>query len=194
MVEIPTTNSLEILTVFTDYADERYNISKIARKIKRSHVTLLPHLDELEKNQILKSLLNGRNKEFTINKESILTRNFIEMTENYKVFKLLKKETLLKKIVQEICNKKTNAIIIIFGSYVKGGYNKESDIDIAYIGSESEDRNRIFKEISQVYGKEINVKYISEKGICNREDNLVAEIIKDHIIINNVSKFVGLVW
>ena len=169
MVEIPTTNSLEILTVFTDYADERYNISKIARKIKRSHVTLLPHLDELEKNQILKSLLNGRNKEFTINKESILTRNFIEMTENYKVFKLLKKETLLKKIVQEICNKKTNAIIIIFGSYVKGGYNKESDIDIAYIGSESEDRNRIFKEISQVYGKEINVKYISEKGICNRE-------------------------
>ena len=194
MVEIPTTNTLEILTVFTNYTDRRYNISKIAKDIKKSHVTLLPHLDELEKSQILKSILNGRNKEFAINKESILARKFIEMTENYKVFKLLKKETLLKKIVQEICNKKTNAIIIIFGSYVKGGYNKESDIDIAYIGSESEDRNRIFKEISQVYGKEINVKYISEKGICNREDNLVAEIIKAHLIINNVSKFVGLVW
>ena len=194
MVEIPTNTTLEILIIFTKYTNERYSISKIARDIKKSHVTLLPHLDELEKNQILVSTLNGRNKEFAINKESILARKFLEMTENYKAFKLLKEETLLKKIVQEIYVKKINATIILFGSYVKGKHTKESDIDIAYIGSESEDRNKIFKDISQIYGKEINVKYISEKGLRNRDDHLVAEIIKDHIIVNNVSKFVELMW
>ena len=71
MVERLTGFKVDILNLYSANFGERFHIRYMAQLIGVSHVTLLPHLKELEDDGILIAKQVGRNKEFVLNNENI---------------------------------------------------------------------------------------------------------------------------
>lgn len=182
MVEFTTIIGFEILERFTDYTSVTKNVSQLAREIGRSHVTLLPHIDNLIKADVLSEEIRGRNKELSLVKDSIFCQKAMGMAEDYK---LLKSEPLLLKIGTEI--RGIIEPVIVFGSYAKGTFDQDSDVDILVIGRRTKKLDERFRHVSDITGKEVNVKYVDK---IRKSDSLMQEVLKHHIVLNNACSFV----
>ena len=180
MVEFTTKIGFEILQVFTDYSIDKLNISKLSKLTNRSHVSLLPHINNLIEANILLEEKNGRNREISLNKESINCFKMMTIAENYKLLNLISNNLVIKKIVNKIKN--FDLCIVLFGSYAKNNFTDESDIDIAIFSKQNKSLEDKFKSISNIIGKEIDIKFIP---LFDSSDHLSLEILKDHIILNN---------
>ena len=180
MVEIPTKVSLEILKEFTDYTLESVTISSLAKRMGRSHVTLLPHIEKLEHLQVLQVKSKGRNKELRLNQNSIETKYFLEIAENLKLVDAIQEQPIIKKLCEAVID--TKETIVLFGSFAKGTATKESDIDLA-VSKEIDLEN-----FSQVYGRDVNTKKVN---FHDKDDHLTYEILKNHVVISGCSKFVS---
>ena len=76
--------------------------------------------------------------------------------------------------------------------FASSTFNKESDIDLIIVGKS--DKNKINKIIEN-HPRTINIEYISYndfKKSLNQKKALAIEILKNHIIYNNVSKIVKI--
>ncbi len=180
MVEIPTSITLRILTQFTDYTQDCFTVSEIARAMGKSHVSLLPHLERLEQLQVLRSSTRGRNREFVIQKTPAC-RYFLEMAENYKAIQL-QQIPVIRKLCEEICPHK--GIVLVFGSYANATQTRRSDIDLAVEIFDP------FEGFTTFFGKSINIKKLDME---NKQDHLMQEILKNHVVINGCSDFVSQV-
>ena len=81
MVEKLTNVMFEILSLYrTDYS-ATLHIRAMAKLIGTSHVALLPYLKRLEELKILNFERSGRNKQYTLNKDNVLTKYYLLVTE-----------------------------------------------------------------------------------------------------------------
>jgi len=181
---------LNILELYTSNYLAQYHIREIAKLLKKNHTTLLPHINSLIKNNILISKTIGKNKILTLN-FNILTKNYLLLTETNKTNHYLIQNFQIKKIIIEIFKLNLEGTIVLFGSYAKKTFNKDSDIDLFYLG-ETKQLNKI-KEIGKIYGKTINIKTSTQKNF-NPKDHLITEIIKYHILLHNPQPFIDLLW
>jgi len=69
---------------------------------------------------------------------------------------------------------------LIFGSYAKGTAKKESDIDIFI-----ETKNKNLKRELSLTDSKLSIK----TGLYNKQDNLVKEIDKNHIVIKGIEYY-----
>lgn len=195
MVENITNIQIEIINLFKENYLVNYHIREMGKLIKKSHVTLLPHLKGLEKEKILISKTQGKNKIYSLNLDNIITKNYILLTEIKKSTGFLEEIFLIKKIFSEIFNLKLNGTIILFGSYAKKTYKKESDIDILYFGKITESQIKKIRYIGKTYGKTINLKKINDLDLALRKkDPLIIEILKNHIILQSPEVFINSLW
>ena len=155
------------------------HVRGIAKKLDESHSTILRKLNNLQKENVIDSRKEGKNKIFYL-KKNLISRSYISTTELHKLAKLLRKHPELSVIFEEILQKSDEKLIILFGSYAKGLEKKDSDIDI-YI--ETKSRN-VKKVIEDIYSK-INVKI----GTFDTKSPLIKEIIKEHIILRGIEVF-----
>jgi len=155
------------------------HVRGIAKKLDESHSTILRKLNNLQKENVIDSRKEGKNKIFYL-KKNLISRSYILTTELHKLAKLLRKHPELSVIFEEILQKSDEKLIILFGSYAKGLEKKDSDIDI-YI--ETKSRN-VKKVIEDIYSK-INVKI----GTFDTKSPLIKEIIKEHIILRGIEVF-----
>ena len=84
--------------------------------------------------------------------------------------------------------------IILYGSFVSGTQNKNSDIDIIIIGKA--DKNAI-NSIRKRYSREINIEYLTLNEFgdsLNSKKPLVLEILKNHVIFGDASKIIDIFW
>lgn len=197
MVEKITNIELEIISLFRKNYLEKYHTREIAKLLKKNHVTLLPHLKSLEKDKILKSKKNGRNKEYFLNFENIITKNYLLFSELFETIKYLEENFLIKKITEELFNLNFKGSIILFGSYAKKTYKEDSDIDLFYLGRIKDEDVKKIKSIGEIYGKTINIKKTTlknfKRGLKNK-DPLTIEIIKNHIILQKPEEFINTLW
>jgi len=197
MIDKPTSNIMKIINLFRSNYLSQYHIRGMAKLTKKNHVTLLPHLKYLEENKILIAKTIGKNKEYSLNFENIITKNFLILSETFEATGLLEKIFLMKKITKEIFNLKLSGTIIIFGSYANETFKDDSDIDMFYLGQITDMEIQNIEKIGKTYGRNINVKKSSlknfELGLRNK-DPLIIEIIKNHIIIHNAEQFINLLW
>jgi predicted nucleotidyltransferase len=105
------------------------------------------------------------------------------MTEEYKLLKLTN-QAKLRRIIQEIRLITDGELVVLFGSHSKGTATKNSDIDI-YIETTNTNLKKEIRKISD----DISVKI----GNFNKENQLVKEIIKNHVIIQNTHRFYKLI-
>ncbi len=178
---------LRILSQFSKGYDKEYYIREIEKITKVSSRTALVTLAKLEKKGILESKTKGKIKIYKL-KKTILSREYMILTEQYKKIRFLGKNLLIKEIIEKT-EQYFKGITIIFGSYAKETQKENSDLDIFTIDKFTEDK---IKEIGKTYGIEINIKSypkkLFEKEINN--DILLKEIAENHILIKNTEQYV----
>jgi len=161
---------------------------ELARELNINQTTIRRKLKQLQNENTIDYKIKGKNQTYFI-KDTLESELYKEKLEYYKLQKILKIpkiRRIIKEIKDFIYKKEldSNLIIVLFGSYAKGIATKESDIDI-YINS----NNKKIKEKIQAISKKINIKF----GELNKKNELSEEIIKNHIILNNIQGFCNLI-
>lgn len=159
--------------------------SSIAKKKKLNQKSVSNILNELEKESILKSEIQGRNKLYSLNmdnKDSV--KKFLASVENLREIRFYKKYPLIKEISSKIAGH-IKGSAAIFGSYAKNLAKKGSDLDILVVGKVDE---REIDKISEIYRIEINIKAYSS---LLRMDALIKEVMGSHIAIKGAEDFVS---
>lgn len=197
MVEKTTNIKLKIINLFRSNYLAQFHVREMAKLTKKSHVTLLPHLKDLEKDRILIPKTIGKNKFYSLNFDNIVTKNYLTLSETVETTSFLEQIFIIKKITKEIFNLNVIGTIILFGSYAKRTFQKDSDIDIFYLGQTNKKEIQRIKDLGKIYGKTINVKKSALKNFevgLRKKDPLIIEIIKHHVILQNLEQFINTLW
>ncbi|MBI1970447.1 hypothetical protein HYS47_01745, partial [Candidatus Woesearchaeota archaeon] len=102
MVEKTTNTKLGIISLFKSDYLAQFHVREMAQLIKKNHVTLLPHLKDLEKDRILIAKTVGKNKAYSLNFENIITKAYVTLSETVGAIVFFEQVFLIKKITKEI--------------------------------------------------------------------------------------------
>ncbi len=172
---------------------ENYNSELYGRglvgKVSLSQKGTAIALDDLEKEGLLKSRLEGNIKYFRLNTDNSELKEVLAIAETMRKIEFLKK---YRKLANIFTNE--DRIVGVFGSYAKNTQRKESDIDIFIIGKKLDND---YDKKGKTYDLNISIKYFSEtdfKRLLKEKNNLCKEIVKDHILIFGIEKFISIIW
>ena len=179
---------LEIIALYrTDY-QKRFYLREISKLSKIPLKTTQNLLVKLEKESILKSKIEGRNKYFNLNLDNIQTKSILLQSEIYKTDLFLETYSIFKTFLKSV---KTNDLIIVFGSFAKFNVNKNSDLDILII-SNKEQKLPFYLLPYKLH--KINLSENSFIKSVKEQENLIKEVEENHIILNNHSLYVNIMW
>lgn len=151
----------------------------LAKELKTSLTRIQKILNELRNNNVVDYKEVGKNHIYFI-KKNLVAKSLVLNAEKYKFIKILSKYPILEHLFQEIIEKSNSKLIILFGSYAKEIPHKNSDIDI-YIDTTNQQIKKDVEKINDL----ISVKI----GKFNKEEILIKEIIKNHVIINEGEEY-----
>jgi len=196
-MEEKITNNFRILSLYRNDYSASTHIRAMAKLIGTSHVALLPYLKRLEELKILYSEKTGKNKQYHLNKDNILTKHYLTITEELTTIDYLEKNFLIKKLAEHLNEINTANPLILFGSYAKDYATEESDIDLFCIGALAENQISHIKKFESTFGKKINIKTATTENFntgLRTGDILIKEVVKNHVILKNADPFVTLLW
>lgn len=197
MVDKATNNKLRILGLYRSNLLAQFHAREMAKLLQKSHVTLLPHLRDLETENVLSSRQSGKNKVYALNLDNLLAKNYLLLSEIFESILYLEQVFLIKKINVEIARLDLSGTMVLFGSYAKKTFTDESDIDLFYLGNLSENEVSQIKAVGKTYGQIINIKTSTPKQFeagLRKKDFLITEIVKNHLILSNPDNFVNALW
>jgi len=176
MTQIKVNHLYEVLLLLLKKEMHQRELSK---ELKTSLTRIQSILAELRNINVLDYKEEGKNHIYFI-KKNMVSKSLILNAENYKLVKLLRKYPSLEPILKEVIEKCTGKIIMLFGSYSKFIPNHESDIDI-YVDA----KDAKIKEKLIVIHDDLSI----QAREFNKEDLLIKEIIKNHVILNNGEEY-----
>ncbi|MEM4397312.1 MAG: nucleotidyltransferase domain-containing protein [Candidatus Woesearchaeota archaeon] len=168
-----------IIKIIEVLLNGKKHLRQIAKEIKTNQTTTARKLQDLYKENVVDFEYAGKNKVFFL-KKTFEAKQYCLIMEQYKTLDSIKKYPVLRNIFEKIRKNEKISMALIFGSYAKQTSTKESDIDI-YI--ETLDKE-IKKEIESINSR-ISVKI----GNYEKENLLIKEIEKNHIIIKGGEEF-----
>lgn len=120
-----------IWRVFAEFAanpQRAYQIRELSREIKLAHTSILIHLKELQKSNLVKREKVGVYNAYKANFDD----------ENFRFYKKIANMIILKEsgFIKDLENKATPDAIVLFGSYANGEDTEKSDVDIFLIAKE----------------------------------------------------------
>jgi len=177
----------KILELFREDYNRRIYGRDIANKLKMNQKTISNILNRLEKEDILKFSTEGKNKYYYLNKINPHIKDIIKLIEIDRKIKFIDNYKKFSSLFNKL-EEKTEGILIVFGSYANSSANNKSDLDIVIIGKISD-----ITELEDLYKIKINIVKI-DKNKFNKEDILIKEIIRNHIILKKVEEFIELIW
>ncbi|GEM_PF-196321 len=182
-----TENHLLIMNLFTKGFNKEYYIRQIHQITGLSPRAAQLILKDLEEKTVLESTVRGKIRAYKL-KKSILTKQYLILSEIYKRLAVMQEDPLLKEIIEKI-TPAIRGIGIIFGSYAKRIQKKESDIDIFIVGDSEE---KTIKSIGKMYNKDIQIKKYPFKVFneLDKKNILVNEVLENHIIIKGIEEFI----
>jgi predicted nucleotidyltransferase len=187
--------TLKILLLYASDYKKSLHLREIARETKVDVKAVQLQLKRLEKINVLSSIVKGRNKEYRLNLNNLMTKYYMMLAETFASIVYLRKNFLIKKIISEVGNYIEGAILL-FGSFAKGQITKKSDIDLFFIVEKKLDRS-VVSEAGNLVGREISVKSASRrqflKGLEDG-DPLIREVVSNHIVLKGVDDFCEIMW
>src|SRR3989339_339809 len=181
-------NNKIILALFLgDYSKQFYlrEISKLTRiPLKTTHRLV----SSLEEDKILKSTVSGKNKYFKLNFGNPQTKLCLLEAEIYKTSIFIGEYPLFKTFLKELS---TSSLLIVFGSFAKFKAEKDSDLDLLVVLKRKEDLP------FYLLGYNIHKVELLEKNFIKAIENnetLIREIAENHIILNDHSFYVNIMW
>jgi len=165
--------------------EDSFYINQIARIVKTSTGNVQRELKRLEENGLLLKEKKGNSLYFKINTSGPLFNDFKNIVD---------KTIGLKNILAEtLKNKKGIDFAFLFGSYVKGDFAADSDIDLYVIGDITEkELYQLIKRAEKKIYREINYHLASRQEFQEKtkESFFHKEILKAFtLIIGNENEF-----
>jgi len=193
MIILIKPNLLKSILFFIVSPGSKYSRNEIKEFTKLNNVILDESLTEL----INLKILFKKDRLFKINLENKIIQEIKKELDNKEINELpLKIKYLLIDILNQIQKIKKIENIILFGSYAKLIYHKNSDIDIAIIFKKEPPIKTkkkikiIIKKISKKYKKEIQEHLFIKEDLKNKKDPLIKEIIQNGRKLIWIKKFV----
>jgi len=178
---------LKILEEFTiDYHKKVYGRG-ISKKLKINQKTVANILNKLEREGVLKFSVEGKNKYYFLNEFNPNIKDIMKIIEIEKKIRFIEKHKKFRDLFNKL-EKRTQGIIVIFGSYAKGSDNEKSDLDIFIIGKISN-----IEDLEELYNIKINI-IKSDKKKFDKKEHIIGEIIKNHIVLKGIEEFIKLIW
>jgi predicted nucleotidyltransferase len=171
-----------------NYKQEIYGRELIGR-VSMSQKGIALALKELEKQSILKSKKKGSMKFYSLNLSYPHIKDIIYITETMKKIKFLSKNRKIAHIFKD-----DSRIAGIFGSYAKKTHKPESDIDVFIVGKK---QKQDYSKKGRAFDLNISIKYFTQrefKNLLNEKNNLLKEIVKNHILLFGIEEFINTVW
>ena len=179
---------MKVIALYSgDYKSELYlrQISRLAKIPLKTCQNILTHL---EKERVLRGKIEGKNKYFSLNLDNILTKFYLLKAEIDKTSAFLENYPEFKIFLKSLT---TNSLVILFGSFARLKADKHSDVDLFIVSEKEQDlpfhllsykihRNRLSEE--------------SFRKAIRESETLTQEIEKNHIILNNPSSYVNIIW
>ena len=163
--------------------DEKATASQIAKKNNLNQKSVYLFMEELGRDGILTSEIQGKNRLYQLNKyNKELVKQFICSVEHLRTVYFYQKNPDIKLIIQKLLPH-IDGMTAIFGSYAKNTQKGTSDLDIFIMGNYDEKEIDL---ISATFSININIKHYTSF----KEDTLTKEIKKNHILIKNTEQFV----
>ena len=167
---------LEIIRVLLR---ENSHIRGIAKKLNINHMMIVRKIKELSKENVVDFTQEGKNQTYFL-KKTAEAQAYAFIAEQYNLLQTIVKYPGLRNLIEKIQRDKRIKLAVLFGSYAKGLAKKDSDIDIFI---ESKDKN-LKKELTLIDSK-LSIKI----GTYNKENNLIKEIEKNHVIIKGIESY-----
>jgi predicted nucleotidyltransferase len=169
--------------------EKSFYINQIARLVKTSAGNIQRELKKLEESGLLLKEKKGNSLYFKINTASPLFEDFKNIVD---------KTIGLKNILEKTLKKaKGIDFAFLFGSYVKGDFGPDSDIDLYVIGDVSEkELHRLIKKAEEKIYREINYHLSPREEFQEKmkESFFHKEILKNFILLignqNEFEKFI----
>lgn len=178
---------LELIIPYLGNYKSRFYLRQLSKLSQVPLKTTQNILTELEKNKLLKSKTEGKNKYFSLNLENTQTKHLVLQAEIYKTNLFLIKYPPLKPLLK---NLNSNTPVMVFGSFAKFKTDKNSDLDILTISTKTElPTHLIPHKIHQV-----NLTESTFSKALQKNEPLIKEIEENHVILNNHSFYVNLMW
>lgn len=180
-------NKMKVLGEFSvDYHRRIYG-RDIAKKLKMNQKTVSNVLNELEKEHILKFTQEGKNKYYFLNEFYFNIKEIIQLVEIQRKINFLEKYKKLRELFLKL-EERAEDILVIFGSYANFSATEESDLDVFILG-----RIKDIEDLEEFYDIKINIVK-SNKTKFNKNEYIIKEIIKNHIVLQGVEDFIKLIW
>lgn len=178
MISFKSQITIKLLDYFFLNPRAKNYINELARLIEVDPGNLSRKLNELEKEGILASSFSGKQKYYSLNQKYPL------LSELKKIYE---KSYGLKHKLAALLNKlKGLKDAYIFGSYAKGDFGQESDVDILLIGDHSSlEAKRLILPLQKRLKREFNIIDLTEKEFKARRrtgDAFLKNIFKHKII------------
>jgi len=155
------------------------HIRGIAKKLNTNHMMIVRKIKELSKENVVDFTQEGKNQTYFL-KKTAEAQAYVFIAEEYNLLQTITKYPGLRGIIEKIQRDKRIKLAVLFGSYAKGLAGKDSDIDVFI---ETKDKN-LKKELALIDSK-LSIKI----GTYNKENILIKEIDKDHIIIKGIEYY-----
>jgi len=181
-------NELRVISLFRGNYEARFYLREISRLSKIALKTCQNVLTTLEKSKILKSKIEGKNKYFSLNLENINTKSYLLQCEIYQTDLFIERYPQFKIFLKSL---KTTAPLIVFGSFAKLTADKDSDLDLLVISGA--ELNLPF-HLLPFRPHQINLTETAFSEALKQQEDLIKEIEENHIILNNHSFYVNLIW
>lgn len=170
--------TVKVLRYFFINPSKKNYINELARILEADPGNLSRKLQELEKEGILNSEFSGEQRNYFINKKYPLLK------EVKKAFEL--RYGLGDLIAESLKKVKGIKEAYIFGSYSKGDFEAESDIDLLIIGNHAvTEATKELLPVQEKIKREINVIDLTEKEFIRRKkdkDEFIINIFSDKVI------------
>lgn len=179
---------LEVIALYRGDYKSRYYLRQISRTAKLPLKTCQNTLAVLEKNNILKSRIEGKNKYFNLNLDNFNTKSYMLQSEIYKTDGFVQKYPQFKTFLKSL---NTPLPIIVFGSFAKLTADRDSDADMLIV---SETELQLPFHLLPYKIHKVNLSENSFIKALKDQETLIKEIEENHIILNNHSFYVSVMW
>lgn len=169
--------------------EDSFYINQIARLVKTSAGNVQRELKKLEESGLLSKEKKGNSLYFKINTANPLFNDFKNIVD---------KTIGIKDILGETLKKAKNIdFAFLFGSYVKGDFGSDSDIDLYVIGDiDEKELHQLIKKAEEKIYREINYHLSKREEFQEKmkESFFHKEVLKNFIVIignqNEFRKFI----
>ena len=190
------TTIVKIISVFMPELISEFNIREIAKKAKISYDAAYRHVKYLVEKNILKVKRVGKTLVCSLNLYNISTRKYLEKISIAKTEEFLKKDVVLRKLLNELVEKLKKAApdqllcVVLFGSYARGEQTEHSDLDVLVITSTFKVSGKLKRECGGIEYKHgvaiaplITTASEFKKMLKSKERMVAHEIQRDGIVL-----------